>query len=79
MVCCCAVWLGWLNARSQEEVNVFAHLIIDNSISSTNHEFRHGLNILVIFRVVCGLDTTQYYLKLVLDLLEGAGKESVNG
>ena len=52
-------------------------MIINDSVSNIIHEFRHDLNILIVFRVTHSLDSTQDPSKPVLDLVEGAGKESV--
>ena len=47
-------------------------MIINDSVSNIIHEFRHDLNILIVFRVTHSLDTTKYASKLVLDPVEGA-------
>ena len=49
-------------------------LIIGNSLSNAVHEFRHNLNILVVFLGIDGLDSTQDLLELVLDPIKGARK-----
>lgn len=49
-------------------------LIISDSVSNVVHEFRHNLNILVVFLVIGSLDSIQNLLELVLDPIKGARK-----
>jgi len=50
--------------------------MICDSVSNIVHEFRHDLNILIVFRVTRGLDAVQYTLEVVLDPIEDAREES---
>ena len=65
--------------RLWKRFEIDTDLIIGDSISNIIHEFRYSLNILIVFRVIHSLDSTQHLLKLVLHPIEGARKESVQG
>ena len=63
----------------QKWFGITADLMINDDVSNIIHEFRHDLNVVVVFRVTRGLDTTQHFPKLVLDPIEGAGRGLVQG
>lgn len=52
-------------------------LVISDDVSNVVHELGHMVNILVVSRVIFGLNTIRNCSKLVLDPTEGAGKDSV--
>ena len=60
-------------------VGAIADLIVGDSVSNIVHEFRYNPNILIILRATRGLNASQYHQKFVLDPIEGARKESVQG
>ena len=49
-------------------------LVISDDVSNVVHELGHMVNILVVSRVIFGLNTIRNSSKLVLDPTEGAGK-----